>query len=92
MSVDETGDADRLLWEPLGDDLVGALSLLTDAVPGEDGVAHAHQDVVHAVQLHELHTAVPHVRQNPAVAEGAVQTPVAVGRPVERKKRVMEIF
>ena len=85
VSVDETRDADGLLWESLGHDLVGALGLLADAVPGEDGVANAHQDVVHAVQLHELHAAPPHVRQDAVVAEGAVQTPVPIGRPKRKK-------
>ena len=81
VSVDEAGDSDGLLGEALGHDLVGALGLLADAVAGEDGVAHAHQDVVHAVQLHELHAAPPHVRQDAVRAQRAVQTAVAVGGP-----------
>ena len=81
VSVDEAGDSDGLLGEALGHDLVGALGLLADAVAGEDGVAHAHQDVVHAVQLHELHAAPPHVRQDAVRAQRAVQTAVPVGGP-----------
>ena len=85
VAVDEAGDADGLLGEALGHHLVGALGLLADAVPGEDGVAHAHQDVVHAVQLHELHAAPPHVRQDAVVAQRAVQPTVPVGGPAVEK-------
>ena len=90
LSIHEARDADGLLGESLGHDLVGALGLLADAVAGEDGVAHAHQDVVHAVQLHELHAALAHVGEDAVVAEGAVQAAVSVWRPEAKCRQALE--
>ena len=66
---------------------LATLVVSTQYIPGEDWVSHANQDVVNAVQLHVLHAPLPHVGQDAAVAQGAVQAPVPVGRPDDEREK-----
>ena len=79
MSVHLACDPHGLVGGVLGHDLVGALCPLGEAVPDEERVSHSHQDVVDAVELDALDAPLLHVRQDPVLAEGAVEAPVAVG-------------
>ena len=72
----------------LGYNLRGAVGLLADAVPDEDGIGDAHEAVVDAVGVHVKHLARFEIAEDSAglvsrrqrAAQGCVESAVAVWR------------